>query len=183
LNEVTLVETFTELREFVENPHYHEQRRQCLAHLDMRTIDAPITDIVRGFADLKFCFPLQSCYGHFVYARQPDLHNIAPLPISARITSIRYRIAYIALCIESNKWGRDLFRRLECIPSIDPEYIQFGCAEWFWKQQVNSYALQVSPERYRFQDSFEVDDQEARKIEKVREQFFARLRNLLPGQR
>ncbi len=43
---------------------------------------------------------------------------------------------------------RDSFHDLRQIPAIDPEYIQFGCAEWFWEAQVNSYALQVEPMRH-----------------------------------
>lgn len=177
------METFTELREFADSPRYCEQRRQTIERLDMRTIDAPIADIVRGLTNLPSCFPLQSCYGHFVYGRQPDPRNVARLPNSDGITAVLYRIAYIALCIENSRCGRDLFRRLGRIPACDPEYIQFGCADWFWNQQVNSYVLQVTPGRNRAQDSFEVDYQEALVIEKVKDRFFDRLRHLLKEKR
>ena len=176
------METFTELRGLVDNPHYHEQRRRCLAKLDINTIDVPIAEIVSGFVNLPYCFSLQSCYGHFVLSSQQSPHNIEPLPMSDSITTVEYRIAYIALCIEDSNLGRALFHGLGQIPLIDPEYIQFGCAEWFWERQVNSYALQVEHRRHMTKDRVCVDYQEALHIEKVRNQFFVQLEKLLQEQ-
>jgi len=72
-----------------------------------------------------------------------------------------------------------LFNDLGKIPAIDPEYIQFGCAEWFWKRQVNSYVLQVEPKRYMTEDRVSVNYQEALHIEKIRNTVFSELGNLI----
>ncbi len=173
------METFTELKNFVENPHYYEQRQKSLGDIDTKTIDVPIVEIISSLAKLPYCFTLQSCYGHFLDKDQKNLYNIEPLPISGNITRVEYRIAYIALCIEDSKPGRELFEDLKDIPAIDSDHIQFGCAEWFWGRQVNSYALQVEPRRYMTKDKVWVDYQEALHIEKTRNLFFAGLWNLL----
>jgi hypothetical protein len=173
------LETFTKLKPFVDNPHYRKQRQRSLTMLDITTIDAPIIAIITGFTKLSYCFTLQSCYGHFVHSAQPESGNIEPLPLSDSITTVEYRIAYIALCVENSSLGRHLFQDLEQIPAIDPEYIQFGCAEWFWEQQVNSYALQVEPKRHMTKDKVRVGYQEALHIEKIRNQCFAQLEKLL----
>jgi hypothetical protein len=173
------LETFTESKDFVNNPHYHERRQECLARLDISTIDAPISDIIRGFAELPYCFTLQSCYGHFLYENQKDPKNTEPLAVSDSNTRVEYRIAYIALCIEDSESGRELFYNLRDIPVIGQEFIQFGCAEWFWERQVNSYVLQVEPERYMRKDRAVVSYQEALHIEKIRNEFFRRLKRLI----
>ena len=176
------METFVELRDFVDNHDYHQQRKQNLAKLDMNTIDLPIAEIISDFSELSYCFTLQSCYGHFVCERQKDLYNVEPLPVSDNIKTVKYRIAYIALCIENSNLGLELFKGLGRIPAIAPEYIQFGCAKWFWERQVNSYALQVEPKRHMTKDKITVDYDEALYIEKVRYQFFDQIKRLLNKQ-
>lgn len=173
------METFTDLKDFVANPRYGKQRQQSLNRLDIDQIDPPIIDLISGFAKLPYCFTLQSCYGHFLHSRQKDDHNIEALPITGSIQSVDYRIAYIALCIEDNSSGKTLFENFRRIPETDPEYIQFGCAEWFWERQVNSYALQVEPSRYMTKDKIRVGYQEARHIERVRNRFFDQLNTLV----
>ena len=177
------LETFTELKDFVDNSDYHEQRREILAKLDIKTIDVPIAGIIDDFARLPYCFTLQSCYGHFVYSRQRDPYNIEPLPVSdGSIKSVEYRIAYIALCIENSNLGLELFEGLEHITAIAPGYIQLGCAQWFWERQVNSYALQVQPDRFKHKDSAILDYREALHIERMRNEFFVQLQELLQKQ-
>ena len=173
------METFTELKELVDNPNYHEQRQRSLADLDMDTIDRPIVGVVKGFMGLPYCFTLQSCYGHFLHRKRRDLYHTEPLPIADDITKVKYRIAYIALCVENSEQGRRLLLDLAEMPAIDRDYIQFGCAEWFWKRQVNSYALQVEPGRHMLEDKITVGYREALHIERVRNQFFDKLRGLL----
>ena len=173
------METFVELKDFVEDPDFHEQRQEYLGKLDSNTTDAPIVEIVNSFAKLPYCFTLQSCYGHFLHSYQQNPYNIEPLPISDSITTVEYRIAYVTLCIENRTLGKALFRDLREIPAIDPEYVQFGCAEWFWQRQVNSYALQVEPRRHMTKDRVMVDYREALQIEKTRNRFFAQLKQLL----
>ena len=173
------METFTDLKDFVDNPYFHDQRKKWLSKLDIGSIDTPIVELISGFAKLDYCFTLQSCYGHFLHNSQKNPYNIEPLPLSNCISNVEYKIAYIALCIENSKQGRTLFYDLKEIPSIDPEYIQFGCAEWFWKRQVNSYALQVEPKKHMTKDRLFVDYWEALHIEKVRNKFFTRLKKLV----
>ena len=177
------MQTFTEPKDLVDNPHYEDKRRKTLAGLSDDMLDAPIIEIVKGFNRLPHCFTLQSCYGHFLYNHQKDPHNVEPLPLTDSIASVEYRIAYIALCVESSASGRRLLMALEGITSIDPDNVQFCCAEWFWKRQVNSYALQVEPDRYKHQDKAMLDYVEALSVEKVRNEFFLKLQELLQEQR
>ena len=72
-----------------------------------------------------------------------------------------------------------MIETLREITAIDPKNIQFCCAEWFWKRQVNSYALQVEPDRFKTKDRALVDYKEALYIEKIRNEFFVRLGELL----
>jgi len=176
------VETFAEPKALVENPHYQDQRQKSLAGLCNSMIDEPIVALINAFNKPPYCFTLQCCYGHFVYGGQNDPHKLAPLPITDTIAQVEYRIAYLALCIENSDWGRMLFDALREITVMDPENIQFGSAEWFWQRQINSYAVQVEPDRFRFEDKAILDYQEALKIEKVRNEFFVRLEELLRRQ-
>jgi len=173
------METFTKLKELTENPNYPTHRHRNLQNLTDDMIDAPIIEIIKGFNRLPFCFTLQSCYGHFTYEGQNDSHNLLPLPTNRNISKVKYRIAYIALCIENSTFGKKLLSALGEVPSISPENIQFCCAEWFWKKQVNSYALQVEPDRFKHKDIATIDFIEALKIEKIRNDFFIRLSELL----
>jgi len=162
----------------VENPYYQDQRQTSLTNLSDEVIDAPIIDLIKGFNKLSYCFTMQSCYGHFVYDDQKDPYNFEPLPISDIIDRVEYRIAYICLCIENSDSGRGLLKALNEITAIDPENIQFCCADWFWNKQVNSYALQVQPDRFKHKDSAMLDYREALQIEKIRNEFFIQLREI-----
>jgi hypothetical protein len=173
------LETFTEPKDFVENPYYLQQRQTSLAMLDINTIDAPIVDIVKSFQDFPCCFTLQSCYGHFIRAGQQNYKSTECLPISDGIGPVTYRIAYVALCLENSTQGKELLEDLRAIPAADPGYIQFGSAGWFWTRQVNSYVLQVEPERFKDKDQVTIDYQEALHIQEVRDNFFSKLRKLL----
>jgi hypothetical protein len=173
------LETFTELKDLAENPHYLVQKQKILYDLNDDMIDMPIVGLINGFNKLPYCFTLQSCYGHFVYNGQKNTHNLDPLPEKEIIAKVEYRIAYIAFCIENSALGKGLFEALKEITDIDPENIQFCCAEWFWKKQINSYALQVEPDRFKRKDTAILDFKEALHIEKIRNTFFIRLYELL----
>jgi len=174
------LETYTELKVFVPNPDYQIQKQKALYGLTDDKIDRPIVDLVHGFNRLPHCFTLQTCYGHFVYDHQPDQHNLEPLPVDKEIkANIEYRIAYIAFCIENSTPGLELFESLKTIPAIDPQYVQFCCAQWFWDRQVNSFALQVEPDGFKDQDTAEVNYKEALYIEKIRDEFFRKLYKLI----
>ncbi len=173
------METFADLKALAENPHYQAQKQEILSDLKYDEIDMPIVNLIIGFNQLPYCFTLQSCYGHFVYHGQKDPHNLEPLPTEENIAEVEYRIAYIAFCIENSTAGRGLFNALKAITHVDPENIQFGCAEWFWERQLNSYALQVEPDRFKRQDTAVLEFKEALHIEKIRNTFFGRLYALL----
>jgi len=173
------LETFTELKELAENPHYQVQKQKSLCGLTDDMIDVPIIDLINGFNNMPYCFTLQSCYGHFVCNGQNDAHNLDPLPTEKAITEVEYRIAYVAFCIENSASGRLLFEALKEIPTIDQKNIQFCCAEWFWERQINSYALQVEPDRFKCKDTATLEFEESLHIEKIRNSFFIRLYELL----
>lgn len=172
------METFAQSRKFVDNPRYEHNRELVLSSLDLENIDAPIRGIIAGFARLPYCFTLQSCYGHFVHAAQLQSDNLEPVPVHD-VGLIKYRIAYIAFCLESNTGGKRLRTALEDIPAIDPEYVQFGSPDWFWQRYLNSYALQVEPARLADKDEAIIEHLEALHVQRVRGLFFARLTELV----
>jgi hypothetical protein len=173
------METFTDSKAFIENPDFQHQRKKSIKHLNFDAIDEPIQDIIKQISEMTYCFTQQSCYGHFVYEGQRDQHNIYPLPSSPISGQIEYRIAYLAFCLENNEKGKDFLKKLERLTLIDEHNIQFGCAEWFWKRQVNSFVLQVEPERFKYQDKASVDYEEALHLEKIKNTFFMELRKII----
>jgi len=177
------LETYTKPKELVGNPYFKAQKQKNLDSLSNNMIDEPIVEIVNSFNKLSYCFTLQSCCGHFLYNGQKDPHNYDSLPVTNTITRVEYKIAYIALCIEDSNLGSKFFEALKEITVIDPENIQFCCAEWFWERQVNSYVLQVEPDRFKNKDTAILNFKEALHIEKIRNEFFIRLYELLEMQR
>jgi len=173
------LETYVDLKAFADNPGFKAQKQVSLDQYDRTTIDPPMVEIIEGFMKRPHCFTLQSCYGHFLYPGQTDPENTVALPVSGKITDVDYRIAYVALCIENNQSGRDLFGKLGKIQAIDTDYIQFGCADWFWKNQVNSFVIQVEPERYKKKDRMIIGYTEARHIERVRNDVLKRFRKIV----
>ncbi len=172
------METFTEPRQLVATNGYVEERRAVLGDSDQSDLDGPIVDVVQAFAALPHCFTLQACYGHFLTSPGQDEHSVAAIP-DGHAGSVRYRIAYIAFCIENSDRGRAFLDRLSRISSADPAYLQLGSADWFWDQWVNSYVLQVEPEAHRFKDQMSLSAGEAVRTERARERFFAELRRVL----
>ena len=169
------METFASPKALVRNPEFAHQRRDSLAGLDEGMIDPPIRPLIRRLNRLDCCYTLQCCYGHFVYPGRTDPHNLEPLPPKPIPGPITYRIAYLALCIANTDDGRALLETLGRLPDLDPANIQFGSPEWFWRQRVNTYALQVEPERFRHRDQARLDYGEALRIERLRSEFFDRL--------
>ncbi|MFC2084699.1 hypothetical protein ACFLS9_06555 [Bacteroidota bacterium] len=173
------METFTGLKSLVSNPLYKKQRENTLRKIEYNTIDKPIVNLIRSINELTFCFTLQCCYGHFLHGARKDHRNLDPLPKVKKSTNVVYRIAYLALCLEENIPGEKLLQQLENTTLINPEYIQFGCADWFWKKQVNSYALQVAPKKFMFEDKFTINFQQALIIEKIKKTLFTELGKIL----
>ena len=95
---------------------------------------------------------------------------------------VEYRIAYIAVCVQDNQPGRLLLDDLRDLCLLDLHNIQYGCAEWFWERQVNSYIVQVEPERHKTKDRCMISYPEALYLEGVRNQFFEKL-NLFLNQK
>jgi hypothetical protein len=172
------VETFSEPKELVQDARYQAERREALAGLAIADIDEPLVDLIRGFATLRHCFTLQCCYGHFICDPEQDARSFEPIP-DGHDGPVRYRIAYIAFGIENSERGRGLRQSLARIPAIDPDYVQFGSADWFWDRRVNTYALQVMPLAHKLEDETILDTPEALHTEATRDLFFRELRALL----
>ena len=128
------METFTEFRPMVVDPHYQDRRRQCLNELNSDELDPPIAGLIDDLCEFPFCFTIQSCFGHFLYPGQEDPNNIQSLSSPGKIHSVDYRIAYIAICVEDSRSGRKFLRWLKQFSDMDPHYVQYGCAEWFWER-------------------------------------------------
>jgi len=173
------LETFTALKSLADNSNFEFQRWEALNAVNINAIDPPLRSMIKDLNRLPYCFSLQCCYGHFVYAHQPDKRGLDPLPVLEDIGQVRYRIAYLALGVDASDKGRDLLADLGRIVDIDPDYVQFGCAEWFWGRQINTYALQVEPARFMYKDEAFIDYEEALHIEKVRNEFFRQLNELI----
>ena len=174
------METFTDARYFVPDQSYGTERQKSLSQLKeelkKNSVDPPTIELLKKSSKIPHCFTLQSCYGHFVHDKESNPHNIEPLDrYSGEIGKVHYRIGYMALCLQDSDAGRQLFQDLQDLTKIDPKYIQFGSAGWFWERQVNSYVIQVEPERSKNTDSVWIDFDEALHIEKLKSQFFAAL--------
>jgi hypothetical protein len=172
------METFTEARALVRNDTYDAERQAALGALDVSAVDAPIVDVVEAFRPLPHCYTLQCCYGHLLTSPAQGDHILAPLP-EGYAGTVRYRIAYVAFCVDAGARGRVFLERLSRVPEIDPAYVQFGSADWFWDQWVNSYALQVEPAAHRFQDQAVLTAGEALRVQRARDRFFEELRRVL----
>lgn len=169
------METFAPARELQTNPGFSRQRRAALRALRLASIDPPIGDLVHAFNRLPHCFTLQCCCGHFLWGQCGDPHDLRALPTVDPGELITYRIAYLAFCIDTGTAGRALLRDLESLEQVAPGYVQLGGADWFWEQQVNSYALQVEPERFKHLDQAQLAYHEALHVQDARTRFFQAL--------
>lgn len=172
------METFAKPRPFVEHPNFSRDRGLVLDDFRPENIDAPLRGLITRFSHLPFCFTLQCCVGHFLLDEGQDEENLQPLP-THDVGPVKFRIAYLALCLENSPGGRKLYSGLEKIAASDPEYIQFGSPAWFWDRQVNSYALQVEPVRFATSDVAVIEFDEAVKVQTIRDRFFVRLNELV----
>ena len=175
------METFVAARDFVANPRFAEQRRRALVGLDIATIDAPIAGLVQDFRRLPYCFTLQSCYGHFLCSSEQDRRTLEPV-FQGVAGLVKYRIAYLALCLENSPAGWALRDRLAEVPAVDPHYVQFGSADWFRQQRPNVYVLQVGPSAHRFKDEMLLTPAEAVHTQRTRHLFFEQIRTLLSAE-
>lgn len=159
----------------VANPEFAAQRVAALAGLDLATLDTPIKELIAGLSQAPHCFTMQSCWGHFVLTDHVDDQDFDPPQHLDSAVHVDYRIAYVALCIDNNPTGAALLDDLQGLVSLDPAYVQFGSAEWFWQQQVNTYQVQVEPERHQYKDRVQVAMDEARHLARVRDRLYKEL--------
>ena len=172
------METFTAYKPLIENPDFAIQKKAASSSLDILTVDEPIRDVITALNDIFFCFTIQSCCGHFVFGKRKNPKNLYLLPQTEIMGDIEYRIAYVALCVQKSESGARFLSKLSDIQRIDPRYIQFGCANWFWERHINSYVIQVEPERYSERDSARIPYREARHIEELKRDVFVRIHSL-----
>lgn len=178
------METFTPPRPFVPHPGFRRARERSLQGLrqeiEKNAIDPPLLPLVRDCMTIPHCFTMQCCYGHFVHRLEPDPDNLVPISkYRGLVDTIRYRIAYLAFCLENSPAGHAMYADLEEIAGIDPAFIQFGSADWFWDQVRNTYCIQLEPERMKEEDSGEVTWEEALRIEEIQEPFFAGISEII----
>jgi len=162
----------------VENPRFEDQKRKCLANLTAEMIDEPIAGIVAGFNNLPCCFTLQSCFGHFLFPGQEDPFCCDPLPEISLDVQVEYKIAYLAFCLENSDPGKSLLEAFRKVTLIDPDNIQLCSPDWFWERQVNTFALQVEPDRFKHSDQAVLGFEEALNLEEIRNKFFRALKRL-----
>lgn len=175
------METFTEARTLVRSDEFAAERQAALDSLDLSAVDRPIVDVVEAFRPITHGFTLQCCYGHFLTMPGQDEHSLSPIPLGFSGT-VHYRIAYVAFCVDAGDRGRDFLQRLSRVPEIEPAYVQFGSADWFWDQWPNSFVLQVEPAPHRFKDQAVLTAGEAMQTQRARERFFEELRRLLAAE-
>ena len=165
------VETYTAPKPFGDNPGFQIDRQFALNCLDAALIDAPLAGLVNDLNKLPYLFTLQCCHGHFLTT---DGKEISDFDLPETIDRVEYRLAYIAFCIENSRPGKAFAQQLKNIPQkVDRSLVQFCSAQWFWDQWLNSYALQVMPQRFREKDSAVIDYQEAGEVKRVRDIFVA----------
>lgn len=173
------MQTYMPLQDFVANPSFGAQRRAALDKLRPEDIDPPIRETILAMNRLDYCFTLQCCWGHFVFPGNLDEHNLNPLPDQDPGCVIRYRLAYVALCLDNTAQGHAFLAGMRDISRMDPACIQVGCAQWFWNSQVNSFVIQAELERHQHQDTANVNFEEARRLDKARDLVFQGLQGLL----
>jgi len=170
------VETFVEARPLVQDPSFEEHRRRALAELEValssNAIDMAITDMIRRFSRIPYCFTIQSCHGHFENKENGAEVDLFSEAECGSLSSIHYRIAYLAMCVQNSAEGKSLLEDLKSIADIEPDYIQFGSANWFWNRCPNTYVLQVEPSTCACKDAVDVSIEEARHLSETRDKFF-----------
>ena len=178
------METFTHAKPFTRHPGYAADRekahRELAEEMIRGSIDTPLLPLIREWIPIHHCFTVQCCFGHFVHDLEPDTENLVPPSrYKGKIETVRYRLAYVAVCIQNNSHGKEMFADLEDLAADNPDYIQFGSADWFWERLVNTYCIQLEPERLKNADSGVITLDEALHLETLREHFFQRLAGIV----
>lgn len=142
-------------------------RSQSLHLLDLSVIDIPIVDTVYKYSKLECCYPVQSCWGHFDHAYSFWGRGAAVNCLN-RGQTMRYRIAYLALCLDDSEHGAFLLELLRQVPQCVGGSVQFGSAKWFRELHNNIYVVQTAPPHCIYLDSCYIDKKEAQYIHKSR---------------
>jgi hypothetical protein len=166
------MQTYIEYKELVDHPNYTTQKNETLTKLIMADIDPAFVKLVNLFNSRSFCFTLQCCSGHF---SNDNIRLDIPSRELFNQGTAKYHLAYIALCIQNSPKGKKLIKQLKQISLKMPDYIQFGCARWFWKKTINSYVLQVEPVAFKDKDFIQINQVEAGLIEEARKVFLMEL--------
>jgi hypothetical protein len=182
------METFTPARPFTHHPGYLSDREKAHRGLEEAmlkgSIDTPLLPIIREWIPVAHCFTVQCCFGHFVHDLETDTENLVPPShYKGTIETIRYRLTYIAVCLQNNIHGREMYSDLEELAVDNPVFIQFGSADWFWEKLVNTYCIQLEPERLKNNDSGVITMDEALHLEMLRKDFFKRLAGIVQKHR
>ncbi len=167
------MQTYTKTRPIEDNPDFEAQRDAAREALDLSTVDEPMVRLIQDLNRLPHVFTQQCCFGHFVGDGETDTSTLAPPPPMGK-KPMEYRLAYLAFCVSDDDRGRAFLERVRDLRDLDPKYIQVCSADWFWDQQVNSFAIQVSPKRMRKLDSMTLDGKEIRHVSHVRTQLWRR---------
>ncbi len=173
------METFTKFRPLVANPDFARQRSEALASLDLTQVDEPLRELVAALNGRDDCFTLQCCWGHFLPPGAEDERSLTAPPPRGK-GELEYRVAYVALALrdDAGEW----LETLRGLRDAEPRFVQFGCAEWFWERQVDSYVLQVGLKKYRRRDRMTLDGKQARLISHARTRLFRELATVTRGE-
>ena len=106
------------------------------------------------------------------HSRSDPISELVQTILSQNTSDVNSHRAFGSLLASFPDWQDIVQANLKAIAVLEPAYIQFGSAEWFWERCVNSYILQVEPERSKYKDSVNVSFKEGLFIEKIRDQFF-----------
>ncbi|MCK5126539.1 MAG: hypothetical protein KAR42_09805 [candidate division Zixibacteria bacterium] len=169
------METFNTIHDFVDDSSFERNRDKSISTLPKISIDPPLQNLINLCSLLPCCYTMQCCWGHFVYPGQSDPDSLAPLPESLEVNDVEYRLAYIAFCLQNSKSGRRFRDSMAEIVNLNSEYIQLCSADWFWEQRVNTYQLQVEPERFKHLDKAIIPFTEAKLIEKLKAKVYDQL--------
>ena len=166
------METFANAGKLTRDPCYLLNKERQVSKIKTDEIDVPLRRFIREFNRIPHAYTLQCCWGHFLrgYPKNPVIQD--ELPERTGHEKVVYQIAYLAFCVQNCAPGKRLLEKMEQTVALDPNFVQFGSARWFRQQQVNSYVLQVVPERFKFCDRCSLEYKEARKIQKLKKAFF-----------
>lgn len=151
--------TLTKEKPFVLSPEYDPTSWKALEELSVEILKGPIDKPTTNVVEQSSCVPhrnsLRRRHSHFAIEQSADDRSMVRVADKdVKGARLHYRIASMAFCSENSVRGRDMPKELRAVATVDPEYIQFGCARWFRERRLDSYVLQVSYHHERMQGPF-----------------------------